>query len=122
MVDPEVGGYDQLIGFMGATASKKNSVTPTNEPLNLNTEGHFAESNDDLSETLVWKTICTHCHEAAELAALNCDKLQVPESLKKIVVLAMRLHNWGKSHPAFASGTYRVEPLRADLAKTPRDA
>ena len=122
LVAPEVGGYNQLIGFTGATASKKDSVLPANEPLDLGTEGDFAESNDDLSETLVWKTICTHCGEAAELAALKCDELQVSESLKKIVVLTLRLHDWGKSHLAFASGTYRVEPLRADLAKAPSDA
>ncbi|MEI7460274.1 MAG: CRISPR-associated helicase Cas3' [Pirellula sp.] len=122
LVHPEVCGYDELIGFTGAPASKKNSVTPVNDRVNLITEGDFAESNDDLSETLVWKTICTHCREAGELAATKCVELQVPESLTKIVVLALRLHDWGKSHPAFASGTYNVEPLRADLAKAPHDA
>lgn len=122
LLHPDVGGYDQLIGFTGAPASKKNSVTPVNDRINLNTEGDFAESNDELSETPVWKTIFTHCREAGELAAIKCDELQVPESLRKIVVLALRLHDWGKSHPSFASGTYRVEPLRADLAKAPHDA
>lgn len=120
LIHPEVGGYDQVIGFTGGKASKKDSVPTANKPLDLGSEGDFAESNDDLSETLVWKTICTHCREAGELAAKTCDELIVPESLKKIVVLALRLHDWGKSHPAFARGTYRVEPLRTDLAKAPR--
>lgn len=122
LVHPEVGGYDQLIGFTGAKASKKDSVTTVNQPFDLDSEGDSSESNDDLSETLVWKTICTHCREAGELAATKCDELNVPASLKNIVVLALRLHDWGKSHPAFSSGTYRVEPLRTDLAKAPGDA
>ena len=34
----------------------------------------------------------------------------------------MRFHDWGKAHPAFASGTYCVAPKRGDLAKAPDNA
>lgn len=122
LVHPEVGGYDRLIGFTGAKAGKKDRVLPVNQPLEISTEGDSSESGDPLSETLVWKTICTHCREAAELAQTKCDELGLPESLRNVVVLAMRLHDWGKSHPAFANGTYRVEPMHADLAKAPSKA
>ena len=122
LVHPDVGGYDPSIGFTGAKAGKKDWVSPVNEQINIPSEGDFSESADDSSETLVWKTILTHCHEAAQLAEIKCDELGVTEPLKKIIVLALRIHDWGKSHTAFASGTYRVEPLRTDLAKAPSAA
>lgn len=122
LVRPSVGGYDPLLGFTGEKASKGGNVVAADTDMDSLTEGDLSESNEDLSAIEVWKTICTHCREAGELAASKCDSLSVPASIKKIVVLALQLHDWGKCHPAFAKGTYRVDPLRTDLAKAPPSA
>ena len=125
LVHPDVGGYDQSLGFTGATPKKKDKAVPVvAEDLDL-TDGSsddYSESSDSLSYTDVWKTIATHCKEAADLATQLSKNVGLQSELIKIVRLTLQLHDWGKAHPTFASGTYRVTPERNDLAKAPAHA
>lgn len=116
LASADVGGYDQERGFTG----EKGKTSPVAAVENIETEGDYAEISDAGSEA-DWKTIATHCREAATLANnfSGKDGFSLPNPVAHVLSLAMRLHDWGKAHPAFANGTYRVEPVRADLAKAP---
>lgn len=122
LVDPAVGGYEPHLGFTGATPKKKDA--PVSEVFELqqaasNPMGELSESSDDLSSTEVWKTIATHCREAADVGSRLAEAAGVGDDFTKILRMALLLHDWGKAHPAFAEGTYRVQPVRTDLAKAP---
>ncbi|MCA9173794.1 MAG: DEAD/DEAH box helicase [Planctomycetales bacterium] len=124
----DVGGYDLELGFTGDKRKK------TDPPLDIydevrsattgavTTDADLQDSSDTLSQREAWKTIVTHCHEAASEAQSLADAVGISASIGKLLSLTLRLHDWGKAHPAFASGTYRVDPLRADLAKAPKEA
>ena len=120
LVPSNAGGYDKNLGFTG----DKSSVEPVADQPAIQLAGDYADPSEAGSEVDVWKTISTHCHEAALLAANLCgdNGFDLSDSIASVVLLAMRLHDWGKAHPAFASGTYRVEPMRTDLAKAPNKA
>lgn len=126
LVHPDVGGYDVDLGFTGAKAKKGECVpqalddAPDDDPRWL--DAVLADAQEDseaFSQTDVWKTIATHCGEASVVAQTIVQDLRLPESMGRVVELAMRLHDWGKAHPAFARGTYRCDPFREDLAKAP---
>jgi len=124
LVSPAVGGYSAEIGFHG-NKPKKNESVPIVEVIAARDgfeDGDASESNEQGSELAVWKTIATHCREAAKVAAQLTADLGIADRFASIIASSMRLHDWGKAHPAFASGTYCVEPERTDLAKAPRDA
>ena len=125
IVDPVVGGYDDLLGFTGATPKKKDgpvSEVPLPESALDSNMGERSELSDDSSSINVWKTIATHSQEAAELGRALASKVGLSPKLIGITSLALQLHDWGKAHPSFANGTYRVAPKRADLAKAPDKA
>ena len=126
LVNPGVGGYDVGLGFTGAKAKKGERVPQAlDSASDDNTQGLDAvmadaqEDSEAFSQTDVWKTIGTHCREATGVAQTIMRDVQLPDSMRGVVELAMRLHDWGKAHPAFARGTYRCDPVREDLAKAP---
>lgn len=122
LVQPEAGGYSQEFGFTGEAPNKKSPVVPVTQLVVESIDADGSEQNDALSVVRVWKTIATHCREAEQVAVALCEKLSVADVFRPIVAATLRLHDWGKAHPAFAQGTYRVTPERTDLAKAPADA
>ena len=123
-VSPAAGGYRTETGFHGEKP-KKNELVQVVEVASGGhrfDEGDACESSEHGSEVDVWKTITTHCREAAEVATQRATRLGLGERFTSIVAWSLQLHDWGKAHPAFARGTYRVEPMRSDLAKAPRKA
>jgi CRISPR-associated endonuclease/helicase Cas3 len=126
LVDPGVGGYDVDLGFTGAKAKKSARVpqalddAPEDDPRRLDpVMADAQEDSEAFSQTDVWKTIATHCGEATSVAQTIMRDVKLPDSISGVVELAMRLHDWGKAHPAFSRGTYRCDPVREDLAKAP---
>ena len=122
-----VGGYNPQLGFT-ADKFKKTAesldvasviVTGREAP---HTDADRADSSEILSYASQWKTIFTHCREAGEQAEMLAHDLEIGEATQRLLSLTMRLHDWGKAHPAFACGTYRVSPERTDLAKAPPEA
>jgi CRISPR-associated endonuclease/helicase Cas3 len=121
------GGYDLEVGFTGDKPGKDSSnldITPQiqNAETPRSSIADRSDSSESLSQVAQWKTIFTHCREAGEEANKLATDLKLDEKLRAILGLAMRIHDWGKSHPAFATGTYRVSPVRVDLAKAPAEA
>lgn len=125
LVAPAVGGYSPDLGFTGTKPGKKDEpISEVHESkfTDSSNAGEHAEESEELSAREIWKTIATHSREAAQVATDLMNALGVEENLATIVTLALRLHDWGKAHPAFASGTYHVKPQRVDLAKAPDHA
>jgi CRISPR-associated endonuclease/helicase Cas3 len=125
LVAEEVGGYDPQLGFTGERP-KKGAIsldlsgelqTPPDEAADLKDGSDETSASDSL-----FKTIATHAYESSQIGTELAKLVALNASLCDVVGLALRLHDWGKAHPAFAKGTYRVAPPRADLAKAPRDA
>jgi CRISPR-associated endonuclease/helicase Cas3 len=123
LVHPASGGYDPQLGFTGA-APKKGKPVPEVEhaAIGLDELPDRSESNEASSAADVWKTIATHGRDAEYVGIELVGKLGLANSFGKLISLALRLHDWGKAHPAFAGGTYRVSPARTDLAKAPNSA
>lgn len=125
LVQDEVGGYDPLLGFTG-DAPKKGALTldltsQLEQATNLSPD--LTDGADGASESdSIYKTIATHSYEAAECGIALSRSIGFDESWCRLIGIALRLHDWGKAHPAFAKGTYRVDPPRTDLAKAPREA
>ena len=127
LVAATAGGYDPQLGFTGDKFKKAaESLDVVSEIVMDRTAPHSdadrADSSEILSYSSQWKTIFTHCREAGEQAELLAHDLEIDEATQRLLSLAMRLHDWGKAHPAFSKGTYRVSPERTDLAKAPPDA
>ncbi|GMV44240.1 MAG: hypothetical protein AMXMBFR64_59560 [Myxococcales bacterium] len=122
-VAADSGGYDLGVGFAPTSAAR---VPPVAAPDTQNlTEAPAQDLADDSQDAEVlsvsqWKTITTHGAEAAEVAAVIARETCLPEELAKLLALAARWHDYGKSHPAFQS-IIRSEkrPDRPDLAKAP---
>jgi CRISPR-associated endonuclease/helicase Cas3 len=128
LVDATFGGYDVTRGFNGE-APKKNSPSILTDGAFKATEedlaqdrAELAQDREDLSDskalknTSEWKTIATHCREVAD-RIIDIASPDLSDDLLQILHLAARLHDWGKSHPAFQS-SIKNNP-RLDTAKAP---
>ena len=135
LADAKLGGYSVELGFTGAKPDRKAPSLDLTERRGDATgrdardardagvaEDERAESTESLSQTHRWKTIATHAAEASQIAKRKAESLGLPSRAADLISLALRLHDWGKAHAAFAHGTYRVDPPRSDLAKAPEDA
>jgi len=131
LVSDQVGGYDPAVGFTGDKPKKGAESLDLTSRLSV-TNRQTADLNDGSDRTSEaisggteqagYKTIATHADEAARCGQELVRSLGWDDSWLRLIGLVMRLHDWGKGHPAFARGTYRVEPRRTDLAKAPADA
>jgi len=127
LVPCTAGGYNPHLGFHGKAANKKTPVRPVDLGEQAGTattsgQGSDKEDGTDSSTAASWKTIYTHCREAGETMEEIANQLGLEGDLSNLLKLCLRLHDWGKAHPAFAEGTYGVEPVRYDLAKAPKGA
>ncbi|MEJ7594388.1 MAG: DEAD/DEAH box helicase [Planctomycetaceae bacterium] len=129
LVSADVGGYDPDFGFTGEKRKKGDETLDLSHKLKppegsqVTAPADLQEGSDSLSQRNEWKTIVTHCNEAAQISQSIASQIGLGKhSISGLLALSLRLHDWGKAHPAFATGTYRVDPLRADLAKAPKDS
>ncbi|HMO91013.1 MAG TPA: CRISPR-associated helicase Cas3' [Pirellulaceae bacterium] len=130
LVNARAGGYDPELGFTGQPLKKGRPGLDIQSLAGLNLvsaeiseiAADQMESSDGLSQQQEWKTILTHSREARAEANRLSEQLGLPSNLRQVVEMALRLHDWGKSHPTFALGTYCVVPSRTDLAKAPEKA
>jgi CRISPR-associated endonuclease/helicase Cas3 len=123
LISAEVGGYDPQLGFTGEKPKKGAVSLDLSRVIGsgITTPADYQESSDIPSQA-IWKTIGTHGKEAGKIGAEIARTLSLSDSWQRLIDLSLRLHDWGKAHPAFALGTYRVHPSRADLAKAPPEA
>ena len=124
LVASECGGYDYDVATgrgKGWSPDSKKPVVPV-PPATISAEELADAGQDDESlSASAWKTIATHGLEAGALASHLAGKL-VPD-LATLFDLAGRLHDVGKSHPAFQKMMVAEDrPERCDLAKAPKNA
>lgn len=133
LVAAKVGGYDPMFGFTGEKPKKGQQSLDIHADLqpadpSASTSAALAEIQDGSDGASIanpqaeWKTILTHCKEASAVGKSLAALLRLPRRFTSLIELALRLHDWGKAHPSFATGTYRVAPTRTDLAKAPKSA
>jgi len=122
LVAADVGGYDSELGFTGKSGKKPIELVDT---LTGQGDSDLAQGRDDASYSSKWKTIATHGRETAEITSSLLKILGIPEEIRPAILLAARLHDWGKMHPVFVSNIKSDAdgpPRREDLAKAPQDA
>jgi CRISPR-associated endonuclease/helicase Cas3 len=119
LVDSAVGGYDLELGWDPAAKGPFPLVLPA--PATPQELADSAQDQEELSES-AWQTIAFHCGAVADQAERLAGGM-VPAEVLRILRLAGRWHDLGKSHPAFQGAIHGPErPGRLDLAKAPRSA
>ncbi len=107
------GGYRLDRGFDPESKEKVAEVKldPVPEAVREINEADGRQDSDRLSFN-GWKTIAFHCRETAETMESICGAIGLNDALTRILVLAARWHDVGKSHPAFQNMLRR---RRADV-------
>jgi CRISPR-associated endonuclease/helicase Cas3 len=119
------GGYRLDRGFDPKASDDVPVVSSMNTSAEMQAinQADNRQDGEDLSFLSEWKTIAYHSGEVTEIATEIAAALLLPDNLKKVLALAGRWHDVGKSHPAF-QGSLRskgelTRPNRQDIAKGP---
>lgn len=123
-VAADCGGYDAEYGFR--PESREPVVEVERVPETADCEAAEESDNRQDVESLSayeWKTIGTHGGEVAEVARALAEEVGLGAAERRVLELAGRWHDVGKSHEAF-QGSIRGagRPGRRDLAKAPEGA
>lgn len=100
MLEKSCGGYSTERGWTG---NPKDGVEPvptenTDSKADSSTD---TDDSEDLSELSRWFSIEEHCRDVGRMMAALLDDAGLSESEHKILLVAARLHDWGKVHQAF---------------------
>ncbi|QDT05860.1 CRISPR-associated endonuclease/helicase Cas3 [Rubripirellula lacrimiformis] len=124
-VAASAGGYTTVQGFTPNASDAVPVVEHNGTELDAVDEADNEHDGEALSFS-EWKTIACHSDEVIEAVARMAEQLQFPPNLTRILKLAARWHDVGKSHPAFqgaiVDATDESRPVRCDLAKGPPSA
>ena len=121
------GGYTPERGFSPESRetvlpAQEVVVAPSKEQLDTADNQYDGEAMS-ISE---WKSIALHTQEVVEEVTKLASLMHLPSPLKKVLLLAARWHDIGKSHPAFQGALKDTEeeprPDAVDLAKGPQSA
>ncbi len=122
------GGYRTDVGWDPSSRLGAPPLPPSTVSSPL-LDASLASDDDALSLADGYKTIRLHGYEAGLEAARLASALGLPPDLERLVALAARWHDAGKSHPTFQAAitatSRAADPAfgqRHDLAKAPRGA
>ncbi len=128
-VAADCGGYLPETGFAPDSREPVSVVVPrfpgNESAVELVEQADNRQDGEPLSHS-EWKTIACHSSEVEQSVAEICESIGLPDDATRILKLAARWHDLGKSHPAF-QGKIRdagdeSRPDRCDLAKGPERA
>ncbi len=124
----DAGGYRTDLGWDAASKVGAPPLPPSTDSSPL-LDASLASDDDALSLADGYKTIRLHGYEAGVEATRLASALGLPPELERLVSLAARWHDSGKSHPTFQAAITAIsraaDPTfgeRHDLAKAPRGA
>jgi CRISPR-associated endonuclease/helicase Cas3 len=127
LLEKNCGGYDPLKGWTGRAEDQNFEIGPWNQAVaqpeapdedhdNPMGSGDENESSEALSNSGIkgaWRTILHHSREVCEELS-DCLTTLIPDSktdedARVVLLLAARLHDWGKAHASFKDKVDRVE-------------
>jgi len=111
LLDRTCGGYSTECGWTGQSKDIVEPV-PGVETDNKAESSTDTEDSEDLSELSGWFSIDEHCRDVGRMMATLLEDAGVSKSEKKVLLIAARLHDWGKVHDAFQA-KLRADPLSA---------
>ncbi|PQO25816.1 hypothetical protein C5Y96_23710 [Blastopirellula marina] len=113
LVDVQYGGYDPQRGFTGDKPGKSINVDVSNvfeRPRKAEDDlADQGQSREDRSHTSMLQTIATHGWMVSQEIEKVADSLGLPITLKSLLMMAARWHDWGKAHGAFQANIRREE-------------
>lgn len=131
LLQKSCGGYDKERGWTRDPRDHDFDVVPLEEdPTFRSTAQDESDDADDLSKIHQWLSIHDHCRDVFQKMAdilKAVDAFGLTESEQRVLLLAARLHDWGKAHPAFTAKLSYSDDARQLLngqpaAKAPPDA
>jgi CRISPR-associated endonuclease/helicase Cas3 len=122
VVAQDVGGYHPERGFTGQSSDAPPAVLVPDLADRAQDLADEAEEAEELS-AFPYRTVATHGLEVGQTSAGLAQALGLDPALGRLMHLAGRWHDLGKTHAAFqASIRASNRPDRQDLAKAPKDA
>ncbi len=121
VLDSDLGGYDDELGW---TADKKSRPTPLSTPTMPQTTGSEDEGgygDTPKAQTGRWQTIAEHTSDVEAQLHQILATLALPSADEKTLREAARLHDIGKAHPDFQAMLTAADATRRDTlwAKSP---
>ncbi len=126
-VEARCGGYSVERGFSPDSGERVSLPTPIPVQDDVKTVD-AADKEHDCEPLSVsqWKTIACHSSEVVDAVSRMAGDLKLSIEMQRLLEIAARWHDVGKSHPAFQGAIVDAEgdprPRRPDLAKGPPEA
>ena len=126
-VAAECGGYTTERGFSPDSTQRVPLPSPVELPAIVEVLDAADQQHDGEPLSVnQWKTIASHSDEVVDSVTRLAKAMNLSDDLTRILKLAARWHDIGKSHPAFQGALIDADgnprPVRSDLAKGPQAA
>lgn len=100
LLEASCGGYSSEFGWTGNPQDRVEPVL-VEDIDNKADASTDTDDSEDLSEISGWLSIEDHCRDVGRKMAELLEEAGLSESEQKILLIAARLHDWGKVHEAF---------------------
>lgn len=121
VLDVELGGYDDALGWTADKKSRPTPLPPPPAPESPADADEAAFGDDARAQSGRWQTIAQHTADVEEQLKQILDALVLPDSDANTLREAARLHDIGKAHPDFQTMLIGQDTTRRDTlwAKSP---
>ena len=100
LLEKSCGGYSTELGWTGNPNDRVEPVS-TEDTDNKADSSTDTDDSEDLSELSRWFSIEEHCRDVGRMMVALLDDAGLSESEQQVLLVAARLHDWGKAHQAF---------------------
>ena len=113
MLRGDVGGYSQVLGWIGVASHRLNDLPPPGQGRALR--------DDRRAETGYWSSLSSHLADARDEAERLCDALTLQGPIQNAIVEAAGFHDLGKAHPDWRGAVPKGGPVDHEpMAKFPK--
>jgi CRISPR-associated endonuclease/helicase Cas3 len=113
LLETSCGGYSLEFGWTGDSADRVEPVL-VEDIDNKADASTDTDDSEDLSEISGWFSVEEHCRDVGRKTAELIEDAGLSSSEQNILLIAARLHDWGKVHGAFQA---KLKPDRLALAR-----